>query len=143
MTRTLKGFLLKSFQNVFNKIVKQQNSDCTQLQDGTFFAASPSSSSTSVISVIIICSRTRSFYIRNKEKLNEKQCVVLIKDFYLIIHTNSFDFYNAYLKLGTVGLIEQVHRKLGLHSFELLQNIQYMALLIGELSHGLPRYLSK
>ena len=51
--------------------------------------------------------------------------------------------YNAYLKLGTVGLIEQVHRKLGLHSFELLQNIQYMALLIGELSHGLPRYLSK
>ena len=62
---------------------------------------------------------------------------------FIIIHTNSFDFYNAYLKLGTVGLIEQVHRKLGLHSFELLQNIQYMALLIGELSHGLPRYLSK
>ena len=91
MTRTLKGFLLKSFQNVFNKIVKQQNSDCTQLQDGTFFAASPSSSSTSVISVIIICSRTRSFYIRNKEKLNEKQYVSLIKEFYIIIHTNSFD----------------------------------------------------
>ena len=54
-----------------------------------------------------------------------------------------FIHYNAYLKLGTVGLIEQVHRKLGPHSFGLLQNIQYMALLIGELSHGLPRYLSK
>ena len=45
--------------------------------------------------------------------------------------------------LGTFGLIEQVHRRIGLHSFSLLPSTQYMALLVDELSHGLPHCLSE
>ena len=45
--------------------------------------------------------------------------------------------------LGTFGLVERVHRMLDQHSFALLQNTQYMALLIDELSRGLHHYLSE
>ena len=61
MAGTLKRFFFKRFHNIFYEIVKQQNSDCTQLQDCTFFTTTTTSSSTSVISVIFISCRTWSF----------------------------------------------------------------------------------